>query len=51
MKKYTNQDIKTIEHNISNLVSQRKIISNTIFKERQKLYNHRKYLKRKLKQQ
>lgn len=51
MKKYTDQEIKSIEHGISTLIDQRKIISRVIFKERQKLYNHRKYLKRKLKQQ
>jgi hypothetical protein len=48
MKKYTNQEIEAIEHGISTLVEQRKIIARVIFKERQKLYNHRKYLRRKL---
>lgn len=48
MKKFTDRDIEAIKRNIVNLVAQRKTISSAIFKERQKLYNHRKYLKRKL---
>ena len=48
MKKYTTQDINNIKDNISELIKKRVGISNVIYKERQKLYNHRKYLKRKL---
>lgn len=47
MRKYTSQDIKTIEINIARLTKERTKISREIFKERQKIYNHRKYLKRK----
>ena len=47
MRQYTAKDIVLIERNIEKLVAQRAEISKQIFKERQKVYNHRKYLKRK----
>ncbi len=51
MKQYTRKDLTDIEKGISELVAQRAEISRKIFRERQKLYNHRKYLKRKIAKQ
>jgi len=48
MKKFTTQDIKVIENNIADLLNRRMAISIKIYKERQKIYNIRKYQKRKL---